>query len=48
MAMRNAELARRITLGNAPWVIDARSTFEFKGGHIPQAHCCPRTAGLTS
>jgi rhodanese-related sulfurtransferase len=41
MAMQNAELARRITQGNAPWVIDARSSFEFKGGHIPQAVHAP-------
>ena len=39
--MHNAELAGRITRGNAPWVIDARSTFEFKGGHIPQAVHAP-------
>ena len=39
--MHNAELARRITRGNAPRVIDARSTFEFKGGHIPQAVHAP-------
>ena len=39
--MQNAELARRITQGNAPWVIDARSAFEFKGGHISQAVHAP-------
>jgi len=39
--MLNAELAQRITQGNAPYVIDARSTFEFQGGHIPQAIHAP-------
>ena len=39
--MHNAELVRRITRGNAPWVIDARTTLEFKGGHIPQAVHAP-------
>ena len=41
MAVHNAELARRISQGNAPCVIDARSTFEFKAGHIAQAVHAP-------
>jgi len=39
--MHNAELAQRITRGDAPWVIDARSSFEFRSGHIPQAVHAP-------
>jgi len=39
--MHNPELARRLTRGNAPWIIDARSTLEFKSGHIPQAVHAP-------
>ena len=53
--MKNTELAQRITANSAPQVIDARSGFEFKRGHIPGAihapvlkillkrHVCPRT-----
>ena len=39
--MHNPELAQRLTRGNAPWIIDARSTLEFKSGHIPQAVHAP-------
>jgi len=39
--MNNIELAQRIAQGNVPFVIDARSTFEFQGGHIPQAIHAP-------
>ena len=39
--MHNAELARRITANSAPQVIDARSGFEFKRGHIPGAIHAP-------
>jgi len=37
MAVPTLNWARRISQGNAPCVIDARSTFEFKAGHIAQA-----------
>lgn len=39
--MQAAELAQRITSNRAPWVIDARSKFEFKRGHIPNAVHAP-------
>ena len=39
--MLNTELARRISCGDAPWVLDARSAFEFKLGHIPGAIHAP-------
>ncbi|NIQ94838.1 MAG: rhodanese-like domain-containing protein [Desulfuromonadales bacterium] len=35
--MKAKELARLIRNGKAPQVIDVRSTFEYKGGHIPGA-----------
>ena len=39
--MQAAELAQRITSNSAPWVIDTRSEFEFKSGHIPNAVHAP-------
>jgi hydroxyacylglutathione hydrolase len=39
--MKASELAERITSGGAPQVIDARSGFEFKRGHIPGAIHAP-------
>ena len=35
--MKASELAQRINSNSAPVVIDARSGFEFKRGHIPGA-----------
>jgi hydroxyacylglutathione hydrolase len=39
--MKNTELAQRITANSAPQVIDARSGFEFKRGHVPGAIHAP-------
>ncbi len=38
--MQAAELAQRITSNNAPWVIDARSEFEFKQRPYPECRPC--------
>jgi rhodanese-related sulfurtransferase len=39
--MQPQELANRIAAGNAPSVIDVRTGFEFKPGHIPGAINAP-------
>jgi hydroxyacylglutathione hydrolase len=39
--MQPQELAKRITAGNSPVVIDVRTGFEFKAGHIPGAVNAP-------
>ena len=39
--MTGTELAQRIAANSAPQVIDARSGFEFKRGHIPGAIHAP-------
>ena len=39
--MKATELAQRTTANSAPVVIDARSGFEFKHGHIPGAIHAP-------
>jgi len=39
--MRASELLQRIKANNAPLVIDARSEFEFRHGHIPGAINAP-------
>ena len=39
--MKNTELAQRIQSNSAPQVIDARSGFEFKRGHIAGAIHAP-------
>jgi rhodanese-related sulfurtransferase len=39
--MQSQELARRIASGQAPAVIDVRTGFEFRAGHIPGAINAP-------
>ncbi|HIA08017.1 MAG TPA: rhodanese-like domain-containing protein [Chromatiaceae bacterium] len=35
--INSAELAEMIAAGNAPAIVDTRSTFEYEAGHIPGA-----------
>ena len=39
--MQPQELANRIAAGNVPYIIDVRTGFEFKPGHIPGAINAP-------